>query len=380
MIIGHFLNWVASAKVDARAAAAAALARAFLSNELGFEDRCGAEAAMTLLLDDPSSKVRQSLAEALSMSPHAPPQVVAALAADQRDVAAPILMRSPLLSDLDLIELLAGGDDAVQCLIAARPRVSMALAAAVAEIGGSEACLTLLANDGADIATLSYRRMAERFGQEARLRSALLGQARLPADSRHMLMVCLSEALGNSPFVSGLMGAQRARRLAREACIKACVTLIDAIPAMEHAALVEHLRLRGELTTNLLVRAAACGKIDFLGAALVALAGQDEARVTALLAHGRDGALDALMARAGLEAPVRATTIRALHVWREVASGKTTAGVQEVSWLMLREIEATPGQRGPAAEARELAALVKSIHLDALRDNARLHALAIAAA
>jgi hypothetical protein len=49
------------------------------------------------------------------------------------------------------------------------------------------------------------------------------------------------------------------------------------------------------------------------------------------------------------------------------------AGVQEVSWLMLKELE------GQSAEG-DLAGLVKSIHLDALRENARGHALAIAAA
>jgi hypothetical protein len=51
-----------------------------------------------------------------------------------------------------------------------------------------------------------------------------------------------------------------------------------------------------------------------------------------------------------------------------------------VTWLMLKAIDATPGQNGPAADCREVAALLKSIHLDELRANARGHALAIAAA
>jgi hypothetical protein len=49
------------------------------------------------------------------------------------------------------------------------------------------------------------------------------------------------------------------------------------------------------------------------------------------------------------------------------------AGVQEVSWLMLKEL-------GGQGAQGDLATLVKSIHLDALRENARGHALAIAAA
>ena len=59
--------------------------------------------------------------------------------------------------------------------------------------------------------------------------------------------------------------------------------------------------------------------------------------------------------------------------WREVANGCRVAGAQEISWLML---ETLGGQRAEG----DLAALLKSIHLEALRGNARAHARAIAAA
>src|SRR4029078_9381526 len=98
MVVNHFLKWVATARVAERSAAAAALARAYVDRDLPFEDRCAAEAALTLLLDDPSSKVGLALAETLSMSPHAPAQIVSALAADQPEVAAIVLARSPLFS------------------------------------------------------------------------------------------------------------------------------------------------------------------------------------------------------------------------------------------------------------------------------------------
>ena len=68
MVVSHFLKWVNTAKVAERSAAAAALARAYVDRDLPFEDRCAAEAALTLLLDDPSSKVRLALADTLSMS------------------------------------------------------------------------------------------------------------------------------------------------------------------------------------------------------------------------------------------------------------------------------------------------------------------------
>ena len=200
------------------------------------------------------------------------------------------------------------------------------------------------------------------------------------ARCRHLLLGKLGEALGGSRLVVAMMGKERAMRVARDACVKASVTLIDRTGADEYPALVEHLRLRGDLTQGFLVRMVAHGKIDFFGAALVALSGQGQARVRALLADGRDVALRALLNKASLSRNTHEVILRALKVWREVANGKRLAGVQEVSWLMLREIGATPGQTGPAEADRELATLLKSIHLDELRDNARGHALAIAAA
>jgi len=373
MVVSHFLKWVNTAKANERAAAAAALARAYVGHDLPFEDRCAAEAALTLLLDDPSAKVRKAMAEALALSRHAPLQVVSVLASDQPEVASVVLARSPLLSDADLIERVSSGGNAIQKLVADRPSVSMEVAAAIAEVGEAEACRTLVANEGAEIAALSFRRMAERHGHDALLREALIADRRLPADCRHMLLVKLGEALKGAPLVMALIGASRAERLMKDACVKASLTLIEGTRAGDYAALIAHLRVRGDLTASFLIRALAHGKVDFFGSVLVALAGQSQERVRSLLGAGSDVALTAMFRRAGLSETVHGILVRALKVWREVANGKRVAGAQEVSWLMLTEIGGQEAQG-------ELAALLKSIHLDALRENARGHALAIAAA
>lgn len=372
MVVAHFLKWINTARVSERMHAATALANAFMDNGLPFEDRCAAEAALTLLLDDPSWKVRQALAEAVSMSRHAPRQIIAALAADQPEVAGIVIARSPLISDLDLIDRVADGSAATQMLVARRAGLSMQVSAALAEVGEPDACLALLANGGAVIASLSFRRLAERHGHLATLREALIADPRLPADCRHTLLVKVGEALRRSPLVLAMMGPARAERVMRDACVKACLTVIDRTGSDEHAALIEHLRLRGDLTASFLLRAVAHGKIDFFGAALVVLSGQPEHRVRAILSGGSDAAVRALFQSASLGASTHGVIARALGVWREVARGKRVAGTQEVSWLMLAEI-------GGHAAQGELATLLKSIHLDALRDNARGHALAIAA-
>jgi uncharacterized protein (DUF2336 family) len=380
MVINYFIRWIDTARVSERAAGAAALARAYVSRELPFEERCAAEAALTFLLDDPSAKVRYALAEALAMHRLAPLQIIHALASDQDEIADLVLKRSPLLTDGDLIDRVAMGTEGVQRSIAGRALVSKSVSAAVAEVGCAEACLALLGNDGADIASLSFRRMAERFGAMPKLREAMLADRRLPADCRHVLLVKLSAALKDAPLVVALMGRARGERVMREACVRASLTLIDRTRPDEHAALVEHLRLAGELTTAFIVRMVAHGKIDFFASVLGVLAGREAARVQALLAGGRDLALSALFRGAGLPESAHGVILRALGVWRDVANGRRVAGAQEVSWLMLKELNACPGQSGPAARHAELAGLVRAIHLEVLRENARDHALAIAAA
>lgn len=371
MIVEHFLKWVRTAPASDRAAAAAALARTYINGDIPIEDRCAADAALTFLLDDPSVKVRMALAEVLSMSRVAPPQVVSALAADQPVVAELILARSPLLTDGDLIERVRMGEAAAQAIIADRPVVSMAVAAAIAEMGEAESCTVLLENIGAEIAGLSFKRMTERFGGVARVREVLIADRRLPAECRHELLVRLGEALMELPLIRAVFHGDRAGRMLKDAWLKASVTLVDRTPTSEFPALVEHLRLRGDLTPRFLVQSLAHGKVDFFGAALVALTGYPHERVSALVANGFESALNALFGKAGLPERTFDVMHRALGVWRDVARGKRIAGAQEASWLMLKEL---------GDDGSDLAAMLKSVHLEALRTNARGHALSIRAA
>lgn len=380
MVIEHFLHWIDGARAADRVAATDALARAYLELDLTFEDRCTAEAALTMLVDDPSPQVRMALAEALSLSHHAPAQIIAALAADRSDIASIVISRSPLVSDVDLIDRVADAPAAVQAVIAARPNVSIALSAAIAEVAEPVAVIGLLRNESARIAPLSLRRLVERLGDHADVRGALLDRADLPVDARHVLVAKAGAALGQSPLLRTLIGEARASRLASEACLGGTVAMVESAPAAEYAALAEHLRLSGDLTTNFLLRIVAQGKLDFFAGALVALTRQKHERVAALLANGREAALRALFGAAGLMGAAHGPIVTALTLWREIATGARVAGVQEVTWAMLRAVPGAEQGTFLHPADREVASLIKAIHLDFLRRNARGHAYAVATA
>ena len=63
MSVQHYLKMIDNASVAQRCHAAAALAHIYLQSDLDFDERCSTEAVLTLLLDDPSPKVRLALAE-----------------------------------------------------------------------------------------------------------------------------------------------------------------------------------------------------------------------------------------------------------------------------------------------------------------------------
>src|SRR5688500_1896979 len=135
MIVRQFLFWLRSAPAGERSEATAALARAYLYSDLSDDDLAAAEGAMTMLLDDPSPLVRAALADVLAASKYAPASVIYALAADQPDISAAVLERSPLLLDADLVDAVATHGTAAQCAVARRGYVPRSVAAAIAEVG-----------------------------------------------------------------------------------------------------------------------------------------------------------------------------------------------------------------------------------------------------
>ncbi|RYE76584.1 MAG: DUF2336 domain-containing protein, partial [Hyphomicrobiales bacterium] len=136
MIVQRFVKWCETATTRERAEGVAMLGRALAEGEVTAADRPATVAAMTLVLEDPSPKVRLALAEALAASDNAPATIIRALGADNEEIGCLVAGVSPVLTDLDLIDLAASGGKRLQMAIAGRSAVSVRLAAAIAEIGG----------------------------------------------------------------------------------------------------------------------------------------------------------------------------------------------------------------------------------------------------
>ena len=377
MIVRKFMQWAATASSAERAEGAGSLARAYLYADLDLQDRREAEVALTSLLDDSAPSVRKALSEAFASAPEAPIAVVVALANDQSDVAAPILSRSPLLGDGELIDCAAIGDAFAQAAIALRPTVSAAVAAAVAEVAAREPLIALAVNPGADIPEFSMRRMVERFGSDGELREALLSRPGLPPSVRSDLVAATANAL--SSFVVGCawLSSERADRVVREATDKAHVMIAaDAERSRDWRAaraLVRHLRGCGRLTPGLTLRALLSGNSCLFEAALVELSGLPERKVLPLARDWRGTGFAALYKAAGLPEKLLPAFRAALSGLDEFGAAAHDSGAR-LSRAMIERV-LTSCASGDAIDTGSLLALLRRFDAEAAREEAREAAL-----
>jgi len=383
MIVRNFLSWAQTASAAQRAEGAGALARAYLYSEMDEETHKDVEIALLSLLDDPSPLVRRALSENFANSEEAPRALVSALASDQSDIAAPVLSRSPLLSEAELIDCAAIGDAFAQSAIALRAHVPAGVAAALAEVGAREAAISLAVNPGAELLEFSMRRMVERFGDDGEMREALLSRPGLPATIRCDLVNATAASL--AAFVVGKLwlSPERAERLAREARDKANIIIVTDAAARDGRQgvrdLVEYLRLSEQLTASLVLRALLSGNRDLFEAALTELSGQREERVAGLVRDYRGAGFAALFARSGMPKKFLPAFRAALEAQREYGHAYSGAVEPALSLTMIQRVLTACAQANDS-ELDRLMALLRRFEVEAALDNARAAAPRLAVA
>ncbi len=371
MIVRHFLDWVRTAPAGKRAEATAALARAYLYSDLSVDDAAAAEGAMLMLLDDPSPLVRRSLADALAASPSAPPAIVMALAADQPQIAAPVLALSPLFVDADLVDAVATGVGPVQAAIASRAGLPRSVAAAIAEVGTAETCLLLLENGTAEIVPFSIDRIVERFGHLAAIREALLARKDIAAATRLRLVAKVSETLVGFVAARQWLDVDHAQRIAREACEKATVTLAADTPSAQLRPLIHHLRMGGQLTAGLILRALLSGNVVLFEEALAELTDMPVARVSGLVHDSGNAGLRALFDQAGLPPSTYPAFKEAIEAMREGGLISEPGGAARLKRRMIERV-LTRCEDEALEELAPLLTLLRRFAMEAAREEARL--------
>ena len=189
-----------------------------------------------------------------------------ALAADQPDIAIPILAHSQVLLEDDLVDLIATGHADVQVGDAGRLGLPRTLAARHRGVfGAAEACLALLENGEADIALVSPS-IASLNVLAIWLRSAKTclraTTFRWPCARRCSK---LSQTLAGFVAARQWLGSEHAEFATKDACEKATVALAADTSYDEVGAFVQHLRHSGQLTAGMILRALLSGNVVLFG-------------------------------------------------------------------------------------------------------------------
>jgi uncharacterized protein (DUF2336 family) len=134
------------------------------------------------LIHDIEMSVRRTLAERLSGEPDAPSELITALANDEIEVAYPVLVKSTVLQDAELIEIIHQRTLEHQLAIAARERLSRLVSDALVNTGHTDVIKALLENHGAEISQATLEFLVEQSKRIDAYQSPLVARPDLPAE------------------------------------------------------------------------------------------------------------------------------------------------------------------------------------------------------
>lgn len=151
---------------------------------------------MERLVFELEMKARRHLAEALADVGTAPHELVTRLASDEIEVAKPVLMKSGVLADSDLLDIIKQCSQEHLLAVSQRSRVSEQVADALVEKGNDEVLGSLAGNAGAVLSRNAMETMVERGenGAEA-LQEALVTRRDFPPDLLQRMYAYVSDAL-----------------------------------------------------------------------------------------------------------------------------------------------------------------------------------------
>lgn len=175
---------------------------ATIGDLFGEEDRVLTERERALMTDilnklihECEMAVRRDLSERLSKAPNPPHDLILSLANDEIEVAQPILMRSSVLHDAELIEIIRHRTQQHQLAIAMRRALSEHVTDALVETGNVDVVKTLLENQDARISEATMLYLAEESRQVDSYQEPLIKRKDLGPEIAERMYLWVSAAL-----------------------------------------------------------------------------------------------------------------------------------------------------------------------------------------
>jgi uncharacterized protein (DUF2336 family) len=231
------------------------------------------------LVGEAEHDIRQALAEKLAAADWPPAELIGALAFDEIEIARPVIGASPLLSEDDLIRLLAEATVEHQIEVAQRPAIGARVVETILGQADPSVMTALAGNDTADVPPAAMGKLVEASREIAAMRSPLARHPRLSAEQAERLYLWVGQSLRAAIVTRFKVDVAALDRALAEAVSDARGAL-DAAGCRQSAEqaemerrLIAKLHGSGQLRPSYLMRALREQRLSLFLAALATLGG-----------------------------------------------------------------------------------------------------------
>ncbi len=228
---------------------------------------------LRLLARDVEMAIRIALAERLADETTAPHDLILLLVDDKIEVARPLILRSPLLTDADALKLIAESGVAHQEAVASRANIGEPVSDALVKSDAEPVLTALVRNATAKISCGAFETLVEKSRRIASLQDPLARREDLPPALATRMCEWVSEAL-KSYIVQNYKVAPEQLSKAfdhAEQVLKHEPQPPRSPPAESAQKLIDKLAVSGQLKAGFLLRVLHQGQIDLFDLAFARL-------------------------------------------------------------------------------------------------------------
>ena len=225
------------------------------------------------LTRDVEMAIRIALAERLADDTTAPNDLIILLADDAIEVARPIILRSPLLTDADMLHLIVECGVGHQEAVAARPNIGESVTEALAKCAAESVLVTLVRNVTAKISPATYEVLVDKSRQMVGLQEPIVQRNDLPPVLATRMCDWVSSALRTYISENYAVEPQQLSTAFTQAetTVKSEPPPPQNAPADSAHKLIDKLHAAGQLKAGFLLRVLHQGQIDLFDLAFARL-------------------------------------------------------------------------------------------------------------
>jgi uncharacterized protein (DUF2336 family) len=257
--------------------------------------------------------LRLGLAQRLADRPDVDHELILMLAHDEITVAAPIIARSPVLTEADLVEVIRLCSIDHRTAVACRPEITEPVSDALIDTAVPDVLRALAGNDSAAVSVHALERLADATRTDGKLLAMLLHRRGLPKQIAIRMYAWASAALRQHILQNFDIDPEVLDRELAQAVSNELTKTLEDPRTKRLTDLVEKLSLSGQLKVGFVLKALRDDQLDLFRLAFAKLADIEPEQMSRILA-GSDLDAIALATRAiGIDRSVFPTVVRKLH-------------------------------------------------------------------